>query len=61
MDINFDKTDKIEIRVTPHSSFLQLSGSEACTDLHSCQDSGLSPHFHTYLCNVPKNRSGYMY
>lgn len=38
----------------PHSSFPQLFGSEAYRDLHSCQCSGPSPHFHTYLCNVPK-------
>lgn len=46
----------------PHSSFPQLSGSEAYKRLHSCQCSGPSPHYHTYFCNVPKKKTlKYMY
>ena len=45
----------------PHSSFPQLSGSEACRDLHSFQCSGPSPHCHIYLCNVPKDKNQNVY
>lgn len=41
---------------SPHSSFPQLSGSDAYKHPHSCQCSGPSPPGHTYLCNVSKKK-----